>query len=47
MRGENAQLGQPWGNVVVEHVFYENNRKRRLRSLYADLLQRSVAQGES
>src|SRR5688500_3862084 len=30
--------GRLWGNVViVEHLFYENQRKRRIRSLYAHL----------
>ncbi|MFI5302532.1 MAG: peptidoglycan DD-metalloendopeptidase family protein, partial [Polyangiales bacterium] len=43
----SEQLGQPWGNVVViEHVFYENNQKLRVRSLYAHLLERSVRAGD-
>jgi murein DD-endopeptidase MepM/ murein hydrolase activator NlpD len=33
-----ANYGQPWGNVVVvDHLFYENNQKKQIRSLYAHL----------
>jgi murein DD-endopeptidase MepM/ murein hydrolase activator NlpD len=40
------QCGQPWGNVIViEHVFYENNEQRRIRSLYAHLQTMKVKRG--
>ena len=30
--------GEPWGNVVViDHLFYENNAKKSIRSVYAHL----------
>lgn len=33
-----ANCGKLWGNVVViEHTFYENHEKKKLRSLYAHL----------
>ena len=42
------QCGQPWGNVVViEHVFYENHRQRRIRSLYAHLQTMQVRRGDA
>jgi murein DD-endopeptidase MepM/ murein hydrolase activator NlpD len=41
------QCGQPWGNVVViEHVFYENHEKFRIRSLYAHLSEIKVRRGD-
>jgi murein DD-endopeptidase MepM/ murein hydrolase activator NlpD len=41
-----APCGQPWGNVViVEHLFYENHLKRRVRSLYAHLKEIGVREG--
>ncbi len=42
--GRDEQL---WGGVVmIQHVFYENQRKRRIRSLYAHLGPPQVAVGE-
>lgn len=39
--------GQPWGNIlIIEHTFYENHEKRKLRSLYAHLLDMKVRRGE-
>lgn len=39
--------GQPWGNVViVEHTFYENHEKLKLRSLYAHLEEIKVRSGD-
>lgn len=39
--------GPLWGNVViVEHLFYENQEKRRIRSLYAHLNEIRVRRGE-
>jgi murein DD-endopeptidase MepM/ murein hydrolase activator NlpD len=33
-----ANCGRLWGNVIViEHVFYENHQKKKIRSLYAHL----------
>ena len=30
--------GRIWGNVVnLEHIFYKNNEKKKIRSLYARL----------
>ena len=35
-----ADCGRLWGNVIViEHTFYENYQKRKIRSLYAHLLE--------
>ena len=43
-----ANHGRLWGNViVVEHVFYENQEKRKIRSLYAHLQQIKVRAGET
>jgi murein DD-endopeptidase MepM/ murein hydrolase activator NlpD len=40
------QCGQPWGKVIViEHVFYENHERRRIRSLYAHLNEINVRRG--
>ena len=40
--------GRLWGNVVVvEHLFYENHEKRRVRSLYAHLNEILVRRGEA
>lgn len=40
-------FGRLWGNVViVEHVFYENNEQRRIRSVYAHLQEIKVKSGE-
>jgi len=39
--------GRLWGNVViVEHVFYENHERRKIRSLYAHLQTIRVRRGE-
>lgn len=39
--------GRLWGNVIIiEHVFYENHERRRLRSLYAHLQTIKVRQGD-
>jgi murein DD-endopeptidase MepM/ murein hydrolase activator NlpD len=39
--------GRLWGNVViVEHVFYENHQRRKIRSLYAHLQTIKVRRGE-
>lgn len=41
------QAGNLWGRVVmIEHVFYENHHKRRIRSLYAHLGEVRVKEGE-
>jgi murein DD-endopeptidase MepM/ murein hydrolase activator NlpD len=41
------QYGRLWGNVIViDHVFYENHLKRRIRSLYAHLQTLRVKAGE-
>lgn len=38
-----ADCGRLWGNVImIEHVFYENQEKKKIRSLYAHLLQLKV-----
>ncbi len=43
--GRDEQL---WGGVVmIQHVFYENQRKRRIRSLYAHLGAPAVAAGDA
>ncbi|HEV7746938.1 MAG TPA: peptidoglycan DD-metalloendopeptidase family protein [Pyrinomonadaceae bacterium] len=40
--------GRLWGNVIViEHVFYENQEKKKIRSLYAHLHEIKVSQGKS
>ena len=39
--------GRLWGNVVmVDHVFFENNEKKRIRSVYAHLNEIKVRAGE-
>jgi murein DD-endopeptidase MepM/ murein hydrolase activator NlpD len=39
--------GKLWGNVIViEHTFYENFEKKKIRSVYAHLLEIKVRQGE-
>ncbi|MCM3872363.1 MAG: peptidoglycan DD-metalloendopeptidase family protein [Pyrinomonadaceae bacterium] len=39
--------GRLWGNVIiVEHTFYENHEKLKIRSLYAHLLEIKVASGK-
>lgn len=39
--------GKLWGNVVmVDHLFYENNEKKTIRSLYAHLHDIKVRKGE-
>ena len=40
--------GRLWGNVVIiEHIFYENNEKRKIRSVYAHLQEIKVSSGEA
>lgn len=42
-----ANFGEPWGNViVVDHLYYENNEKRKIRSLYAHLHEIKVHAGQ-
>jgi lipoprotein-anchoring transpeptidase ErfK/SrfK len=39
--------GKLWGNVIIiEHTFYENYEKRKIRSLYAHLQQIKVEKGK-
>lgn len=39
--------GKLWGNVVIlEHIFYENNERKKIRSLYAHLNEIKVKKGE-
>ena len=39
--------GKLWGNVIViEHIFYENNRKRMVQSVYAHLSAIDVEKGD-
>ncbi len=39
--------GKLWGNVIViEHVFYENHEKKKIRSVYAHLLEIKVRAGD-
>ncbi|MBO0726813.1 MAG: peptidoglycan DD-metalloendopeptidase family protein [Blastocatellia bacterium] len=39
--------GRLWGNVVIiEHIFYENHERRKIRSLYAHLQTIKVRSGE-
>ena len=41
-------FGQPWGNmVVVDHTYFENFERRKVRSLYGHLLDISVSAGET
>jgi hypothetical protein len=40
--------GNLWGRVVmIQHVFYENHRKKRIRSLYAHLGEVKVKKGDT
>jgi len=40
--------GKLWGNVVmIDHLFYENNEKKRIRSVYAHLHDIKVRKGET
>ncbi|HZS08127.1 MAG TPA: peptidoglycan DD-metalloendopeptidase family protein [Blastocatellia bacterium] len=42
-----GDCGRLWGNVIViEHAFYENFERRRVRSLYAHLQTTKVRRGE-
>ncbi|MFN7929760.1 MAG: peptidoglycan DD-metalloendopeptidase family protein [Blastocatellia bacterium] len=42
-----SNCGRLWGNVVViEHTFYENYEKKKIRSLYAHLLEINTRVGE-
>jgi murein DD-endopeptidase MepM/ murein hydrolase activator NlpD len=39
--------GKLWGNVImIDHVFYENNEKKKIRSVYAHLHEMRVQAGE-
>jgi murein DD-endopeptidase MepM/ murein hydrolase activator NlpD len=39
--------GRLWGNVIViEHTFYENSEKKKIRSVYAHLLEIKVRAGD-
>lgn len=41
-----ANCGRLWGNVIViEHVFYENQEKQKIRSLYAHLHEIKIRDG--
>jgi murein DD-endopeptidase MepM/ murein hydrolase activator NlpD len=41
-------LGKFWGNVlIIEHIVYENHERKRVRSLYAHLLEIKVQKGEN
>lgn len=40
--------GRLWGNVVmIDHIFYENNEKKQLRSVYAHLREIKVHAGQT
>jgi hypothetical protein len=40
-------LGKFWGNVLIlEHIVFENHEKRKVRSLYAHLLEIKVQKGD-
>lgn len=40
-------FGDSWGKVIIlEHIFYENNEKRKVRSVYAHLQEIKVKLGE-
>lgn len=40
-------LGQFWGNVlIIEHIIFENHEKKKVRSLYAHLLEIKVRKDE-
>jgi murein DD-endopeptidase MepM/ murein hydrolase activator NlpD len=42
-----ANYGRLWGNVIViEHVFYENHERKKIRSLYAHLQKMKVSPGD-
>jgi murein DD-endopeptidase MepM/ murein hydrolase activator NlpD len=42
-----THCGRLWGNVIIiEHTFYENHEKRKIRSLYAHLLEIKVQKGQ-
>lgn len=42
-----AAYGQPWGNVIViDHLFYENNERKNIRSVYAHLQSIKVRVGQ-
>ena len=42
-----AHCGRLWGNVIIiEHTYYENHVKRKIRSLYAHLNEIKVQNGE-
>jgi murein DD-endopeptidase MepM/ murein hydrolase activator NlpD len=42
-----ANCGKLWGNVIaLEHTFYENNERRKIRSVYAHLLEIKVRRGD-
>jgi murein DD-endopeptidase MepM/ murein hydrolase activator NlpD len=39
--------GQPWGNmIVIDHIFYENNERKSIRSVYAHLQHINVRVGQ-
>ncbi len=43
-----AHYGRLWGNVIViEHLFYENHYKRKIRSVYAHLNEIKIAPATS
>jgi murein DD-endopeptidase MepM/ murein hydrolase activator NlpD len=42
-----AHCGRLWGNVIIiEHIFYVNQEKRKIRSLYAHLFEIKVQKGQ-
>jgi murein DD-endopeptidase MepM/ murein hydrolase activator NlpD len=42
-----ANFGSPWGNIVgVDHVYYVNNERKAIRSLYAHLAEIRVREGD-
>jgi murein DD-endopeptidase MepM/ murein hydrolase activator NlpD len=42
-----GHCGRLWGNlIIIEHLFYENHEKRKLRSVYAHLSEIKVEQGQ-
>jgi murein DD-endopeptidase MepM/ murein hydrolase activator NlpD len=44
---EAKNFGKLWGNmVVIEHIFYENNERKMIRSVYAHLNEIAVRAGE-
>jgi murein DD-endopeptidase MepM/ murein hydrolase activator NlpD len=43
-----GNCGRLWGNVIViEHVFYENHEKRKIRSVYAHLQKINIRAGQA